>query len=434
MAAQHRCPKACTFWGTSLLFVGLSASNMLLTKPVIGGVSSRNVQDSMRPLLQAVAAASTAGTIPRVHERALRLVPRGLFLSSVPAALSYTNEEVTLSEGCAAIEPPHIDVLILQKLRLSPGQRFLEIGCGSGYMTMLAAYLVGSAGQATGVDTSKEAIATSKRLAGQFLALQRLGPHVAAPRFLHQDGGALIEVGETWHAICVSGHVPAVWIKTLRKLLAPRGRLVASTDGKLRLYEQGGPKGSTSMVIGDYVFPPMALSRRIKRPDAVPSVSRRSGSLGPRAIGKVRPSAKSGGSSAGVEEGLALRVPGRGLLAGGDGGADHSSGGDDDDSAMAEVMREVEMEEMSGLLVSAGDVEICRTPKGRKCRLGEGGFGVVYKALMNGVDEVAVKLVKVRSWTTRTLRCEPCCCVSRHRAPLVLCCYLSERLCMGVTR
>lgn len=39
---------------------------------------------------------------------------------------------------------------------------------------------------------------------------------------------------------------------------------------------------------------------------------------------------------------------------------------------------------------------ICRTPEGRKCRLGEGGFGVVYKAVMNGVDEVAVKLVKVR--------------------------------------
>jgi serine/threonine protein kinase len=38
----------------------------------------------------------------------------------------------------------------------------------------------------------------------------------------------------------------------------------------------------------------------------------------------------------------------------------------------------------------------CRTAEGRKCRLGEGGFGVVYKAVMNGVDEVAVKLVKVR--------------------------------------
>lgn len=40
------------------------------------------------------------------------------------------------------------------------------------------------------------------------------------------------------------------------------------------------------------------------------------------------------------------------------------------------------------------DISICRTSENKKCRLGEGGFGVVYKALMNGVDEVAIKLVK----------------------------------------
>ena len=40
------------------------------------------------------------------------------------------------------------------------------------------------------------------------------------------------------------------------------------------------------------------------------------------------------------------------------------------------------------------DISICRNAEGKKCRLGEGGFGVVYKALMNGCDEVAVKLVK----------------------------------------
>ena len=40
------------------------------------------------------------------------------------------------------------------------------------------------------------------------------------------------------------------------------------------------------------------------------------------------------------------------------------------------------------------DIRIMRNAEGKKCRLGEGGFGVVYKAVMNGVDEVAVKLVK----------------------------------------
>lgn len=49
-----------------------------------------------------------------------------------------------------------------------------------------------------------------------------------------------------------------------------------------------------------------------------------------------------------------------------------------------------------------------RTPEGRKCRLGEGGFGVVYKAVMNGVDEVAVKLVKVRVRAELGRRCCSC--------------------------
>jgi hypothetical protein len=50
----------------------------------------------------------------------------------------------------------------------------------------------------------------------------------------------------------------------------------------------------------------------------------------------------------------------------------------------------------------------CRTAEGRKCRLGEGGFGIVYKAVMNGVDEVAVKLVKVRTYTARTFKAGLC--------------------------
>jgi hypothetical protein len=48
------------------------------------------------------------------------------------------------------------------------------------------------------------------------------------------------------------------------------------------------------------------------------------------------------------------------------------------------------------LLMRSTDIKICRTPEGKKCRLGEGGFGVVYKAIIHGVDEVAVKLAKVR--------------------------------------
>lgn len=40
------------------------------------------------------------------------------------------------------------------------------------------------------------------------------------------------------------------------------------------------------------------------------------------------------------------------------------------------------------------EIQIARTANGKKMRIGEGSSGTVYKALMHGCDEVAVKLVK----------------------------------------
>lgn len=61
----------------------------------------------------------------------------------------------------------------------------------------------------------------------------------------------------------------------------------------------------------------------------------------------------------------------------------------------------LEHKSFTGLCPAAMLPGACRTAEGRKCRLGEGGFGIVYKAVMNGVDEVAVKLVKVRVFAHR---------------------------------
>ncbi|KDD72070.1 protein tyrosine kinase, partial [Helicosporidium sp. ATCC 50920] len=45
-------------------------------------------------------------------------------------------------------------------------------------------------------------------------------------------------------------------------------------------------------------------------------------------------------------------------------------------------------------LVEAADITLCVDEQGRKVHLGEGGFGVVVKGLLHGVDEVAVKRVR----------------------------------------
>lgn len=40
------------------------------------------------------------------------------------------------------------------------------------------------------------------------------------------------------------------------------------------------------------------------------------------------------------------------------------------------------------------EIKIARSAQGKKMRIGEGGSGTVYKALMHGCDEVAVKVVR----------------------------------------
>jgi ubiquinone/menaquinone biosynthesis C-methylase UbiE len=48
---------------------------------------------------------------------------------------------------------------------LAPGMRVLDVGCGAGDVSLLAARLVGSTGEVLGIDRSPEAIATARRRA-----------------------------------------------------------------------------------------------------------------------------------------------------------------------------------------------------------------------------------------------------------------------------
>jgi ubiquinone/menaquinone biosynthesis C-methylase UbiE len=54
---------------------------------------------------------------------------------------------------------------ILQRAGLAPGMRVLDIGCGVGDVSMIAARLVGPDGAVLGVDRSAEAVATARRRA-----------------------------------------------------------------------------------------------------------------------------------------------------------------------------------------------------------------------------------------------------------------------------
>src|SRR3954468_7965971 len=48
---------------------------------------------------------------------------------------------------------------------LAPGMRVLDVGCGAGDVSLLAATLVGPMGEVLGIDRSRDAVATAQRRA-----------------------------------------------------------------------------------------------------------------------------------------------------------------------------------------------------------------------------------------------------------------------------
>ncbi|GJD77322.1 protein-L-isoaspartate O-methyltransferase [Methylobacterium gregans] len=161
------------------------------------------------------------GLRDRAVLRAMERVPRARF--AMPEHADLARRDLALPLPCgAAMTAPGTVARMLALLRVEPGQRVLEVGTGSGYVTALLAEL----GAAV---TSLERYATLAEA-----ARGRISPD-APVTVLHADG--LAEAGEgTYDRVMVNGAVGALnpgWIAAL----APAGRLVAGlgTPGGCRL-------------------------------------------------------------------------------------------------------------------------------------------------------------------------------------------------------
>lgn len=143
---------------------------------------------------------------------AMRNLPRDEFVPGAEAVDAYADHPLPIGFG-VTISQPYIVALMAQELQLSPTDRVLEIGTGSGYA---AAVLAELAGEVVTVEFV-ESLATSARA--------RLAQYGSRVTVVTGDGSLGFEPGAPYDAISVTAAAAAVPPPLLDQL-AVGGRLL----------------------------------------------------------------------------------------------------------------------------------------------------------------------------------------------------------------
>jgi protein-L-isoaspartate(D-aspartate) O-methyltransferase len=147
----------------------------------------------------------------------LEQMPREAFVPETYRHLAYADIEIPIGQGQRMMYP-RMEAKILQSLTLEPGDRVLEVGTGSGFLTACLAQL---AARVVSIDIHEEFVEAAR---------QRLRQQGIRNVLLH-SGDALgypLEADGPYDAIALTGSLPAAsQLEPFRRLLKPGGRLFA---------------------------------------------------------------------------------------------------------------------------------------------------------------------------------------------------------------
>lgn len=164
---------------------------------------------------------------PRVVA-AMASLPREDFVPEDVRATAYADGALPIGGG-QTISQPRVVAAMLAALRLAPGQRVLDVGCGSGYAAALLADLVAPGGAVCALERIVALIGPAqRRLASRAVDL-RLGDGGAG----WPDGGVFAAI----HVAAAAADIPPA----LLAQLAPGGRLVMPL----------GPEGDQWLVLAE---------------------------------------------------------------------------------------------------------------------------------------------------------------------------------------
>lgn len=149
---------------------------------------------------------------------AMRAVPREEFIDGMLREFAYDDNPLVIAEG-QTISQPYIVAYMTEALELSPGDRVLEIGTGSGYAAAVLSRIV-------------TAVYSVERLPGlAHSARQRLSRLGYGNVVIHEGDGTLgWPEHAPYDAIVVTAAAPGV-PQALREQLAIGGRLVIPSGG-----------------------------------------------------------------------------------------------------------------------------------------------------------------------------------------------------------
>jgi len=97
---------------------------------------------------------------------ALQIVDRGFFVPEHAQASAYAD--APLRVGTLHLSAPHIYGAVLNTLEMGPGNSFLNIGSGTGYLSMVCAVLGGTTSLQHGVECNGETFAFSQSRVAAF--------------------------------------------------------------------------------------------------------------------------------------------------------------------------------------------------------------------------------------------------------------------------
>jgi protein-L-isoaspartate(D-aspartate) O-methyltransferase len=149
---------------------------------------------------------------------AMLTVAREDFIPSRYRDHAYEEVPLPLPGERATISCPHSYPLFYEPLGLGRGQRFLEVGVGSGYGTALAREVVGPEGLVVAIDIDATTLAFARE------NLNRAGYTDVV--VVHGDGGLGYPERAPYDRICVTAACPDVPPPLIEQLTA-RGRLIA---------------------------------------------------------------------------------------------------------------------------------------------------------------------------------------------------------------